>query len=104
MGCHFLLQGIFPGVEPTTPVSPALQTDSLPLSHQEAPEGLFPNQPYNVLLYTHCYHQKLPHVKKQENTIRNERGGNWPTKTYSELSQMFKLAVKDIKSLEVCST
>ena len=32
-GCHFLLQGIFlaPGVKPE---SPALQADSLPLSHQ----------------------------------------------------------------------
>ena len=104
VGCHFLLQGIFPGVEPITSVSSALQTDSLPLSHREAPEGLFPNHPYNVLLYTHCYHQKLPDVKKQENMIRNERGKNWPTKTYSELSQMFKLAVEDIKSLEICST
>ena len=33
MGCHFLLQGIFPdpGIEPW---SPALKADSLPLSHQ----------------------------------------------------------------------
>ena len=29
-GCHFLLQGIFPGTELVSPVSPALQADSLP--------------------------------------------------------------------------
>ena len=36
MGCHFLLQGIFPnpGIQS---VSPALQVDSLPLSHQGSP-------------------------------------------------------------------
>ena len=35
MGCHFLLQGIFsnPELEPMSPVSSALQVDSLPLSH-----------------------------------------------------------------------
>ena len=33
MGCHFLLQGIFPGIEP---VSPVLQENSLPLSHQRS--------------------------------------------------------------------
>ena len=32
VGCQFLLQGSFnPGIEPTFPVSPALQADSLPL-------------------------------------------------------------------------
>ena len=32
VGCHFLLQGIFltQGIKPTSPVSPALQADSLP--------------------------------------------------------------------------
>ena len=36
MGCYFLLQGIFPnpGIQS---VSPALQVDSLPLSHQGSP-------------------------------------------------------------------
>ena len=35
VGCHFLLQGIFsnPELEPMSPVSSALQVDSLPLSH-----------------------------------------------------------------------
>ena len=39
MGCHFLLQGIFsnPGIEPMSPVSPALQADPLPLSSQGKP-------------------------------------------------------------------
>ena len=41
---HAFLQGIFltwdVGVEPTSPVSPALQADSLPLSHWVSP---FPN-------------------------------------------------------------
>ena len=35
VGCHFLLQGIFPGIEP---VSPVLQENSLPLS----PQGSLP--------------------------------------------------------------
>ena len=29
-----------PGIEPTSPVAPALQTDSLPLSHQGSPKAL----------------------------------------------------------------
>ena len=39
-GQHALLQGIFPAqgsIEPSSPVSPALQADSLPLSHQGRP-------------------------------------------------------------------
>ena len=36
-------------------------------------------------------------MKKQENIMQNERG-------ISELAQVFELADKDIKSLEVCST
>ena len=35
VGCHALLQGIFlTQEEPTSPVAPALQADSLSLSHQ----------------------------------------------------------------------
>ena len=36
VGCHLLLQGNLPdpGIEPTSPVSPALQVDSLLLSHR----------------------------------------------------------------------
>ena len=34
VGCHFLLQGIFPTQESNLGVSPALQADSLPLSCQ----------------------------------------------------------------------
>ena len=39
---HALLQGIFPtyGSKHTSPVSPALQADSLPLIHQGSPEFL----------------------------------------------------------------
>ena len=39
VGCHSLLQGIFPdpGIVPLSPVSPALQVDSLPLSYQGSP-------------------------------------------------------------------
>ena len=39
VGCQFLLQGIFPtqGTEPVYPESPALQADSLPVSHQGRP-------------------------------------------------------------------
>ena len=46
VGCHSLLQGIFPtpgsklpnpGIEPMSPVSPALQADSLLLSHLGSP-------------------------------------------------------------------
>ena len=36
VGCHFLLQGIFL-TQGSNPVSPALQADSLPLSHQGSP-------------------------------------------------------------------
>ena len=38
-GCHFLLQGTLPnpGIKPMSPMSPALQADSLPLSHQGSP-------------------------------------------------------------------
>ena len=38
-GCHALLQGIFPdpGIELESPVAPALQADSLPLSHRGSP-------------------------------------------------------------------
>ena len=35
MDCHCLLPD--PGVEPTSPVSPALQEGSVPLSHPESP-------------------------------------------------------------------
>ena len=38
MGCHSLLQGIFPEIEST---SPAWQTDSLPLSHLGSPLTVF---------------------------------------------------------------
>ena len=36
MGCYALLQGNLPdsGIEPVSPVAPALQADSLPLSHR----------------------------------------------------------------------
>ena len=34
VGCHALLQGISPGIEPTSPVSSALQKDISSLSHQ----------------------------------------------------------------------
>ena len=35
VGCHALFQGIFnPGIEPMSPVVPALQVGYLPLSHQ----------------------------------------------------------------------
>ena len=39
VGSHALLQGIFPnpGFETTSPMSPALQADSLPLSHSWSP-------------------------------------------------------------------
>ena len=39
VGCHALLQGIFPdpGIELESPVAPALQADSLPLSHRGSP-------------------------------------------------------------------
>jgi len=39
VGCHALLQGDLPnpGIEPTSPVAPALQADSLLLSHQGSP-------------------------------------------------------------------
>ena len=37
VGCHFLLEGILPTQDlPTSPVSPALQIDSLPLSYQSS--------------------------------------------------------------------
>ena len=38
-GCYFLLQNIVhdPGIEPESPVSPALQVDSVPLSHLGSP-------------------------------------------------------------------
>ena len=39
VGCHFLLQGIFPGIESVSPASPALQADSLQLNNQESPTG-----------------------------------------------------------------
>ena len=41
VGCQFLLQGIFPtqGTEPVYPESPALQADSLPVSHQGRPRA-----------------------------------------------------------------
>ena len=40
VGCHFLLQSIFPtqGIEPTSPASPTWQADSLPLGHLESPQ------------------------------------------------------------------
>ena len=39
VGCHDLLQGDLPdpGTEPESPVSSALQVDSLPLSHRGRP-------------------------------------------------------------------
>jgi hypothetical protein len=38
VNCHALLQGIFlnPGINPTSPVSSALQVDSILLSNREA--------------------------------------------------------------------
>ena len=39
VGCHFLLQGIFPSQELNP--SPALQEDSLPLSHEGSPIYLY---------------------------------------------------------------
>ena len=39
VGCHFLLQGMFPtqGSNPCLPASPALQVASFPLSHLRSP-------------------------------------------------------------------
>ena len=39
VGCHFLLQGNLPDprIKPTSPVSPALQADSLPLEPLRKP-------------------------------------------------------------------
>ena len=34
---HVLLQAIFSGIEPASPSAPALQADSLPLSHRRSP-------------------------------------------------------------------
>ena len=57
MDCHFLLQGIFWSRNWT--VSPALQADSLLLSHQGSPYSLSKFQLYNsVINYSHhvlCY-------------------------------------------------
>ena len=41
MGCHALLQGNLPdpGMEPVSLATPALQADSLPLSHQGSLRG-----------------------------------------------------------------
>ena len=39
LDCHFLLQGIFPTqASNLSPANPALQVDSLPLSHRESPK------------------------------------------------------------------
>ena len=42
VGCHFLLQELFPdpGIKPTSPVSPTLAGDSLPLSHLGSPYSI----------------------------------------------------------------
>ena len=42
VGCYALLQGIFPtqGIEPESPVVPALQADSSLLSHQGSPHRM----------------------------------------------------------------
>ena len=40
VGCHVLFQGIFPEMEPASPVSPTLQADSLLLSHWGSPANL----------------------------------------------------------------
>ena len=46
VGYYFILQGIFPGIKPT---SPALQVDSLSLSQQESSK-----------IYTYTYHMDQP--------------------------------------------
>ena len=46
VGCHFLLQGIFPnpGIEPASLMSPALEAGSLPITLSGKP--LYPKGPY----------------------------------------------------------
>ena len=46
VGCHSLLQGIFL-TQVIKPMSPALQVDFLPLSHQ--------GNPYIYIIYTHIF-------------------------------------------------
>ena len=64
VGCHFLLSGIFltpnPGIKPA---SPALEVDSLPLSHLGSPTG-------NIQLYTRGdLFWELAHVVKKTRNL-----------------------------------
>ena len=51
VGCHDPPPGDLPdpGIKPTSPAAPALQVDSLPLSHQGSPTLLFIHPIYNSL-------------------------------------------------------
>ena len=88
MGCHFLLHGNLPdpGIEPTSPVfpvSPVLQADSLPLSHQRSPR-----HPLVTLITVPLWlHMCL--VQEQMKSTATQQA-DWQTATYGQkcLSQL----------------
>ena len=53
-----LLSGYLPGpgIEPASPMAPALQANSLPLTHQGSPKGNTRNYKYPTKLYRCCWH------------------------------------------------
>ena len=85
MGCHFLLRENLPdpGIEPTSPVSPVLQADSLPMSHQRSPRHPL------VKLITVPLWLHMCLVQEQINATATQQA-DWQTPTYGQkfLSQL----------------
>ena len=61
MGCHSLLQGIFP-IQESHPVSPAWQADSLPLSHLGSPSTHNRLSKINKKKIKNCFFELFSHI------------------------------------------
>ena len=80
-----------PGIKPTSPVSPALRVDSLPLSHQGSPHYRchFYQNSLELKLYEQAHSPFQPQVALRElyspyQTSKFLKG--WPEITYSKIS------------------
>ena len=73
VGCHFLLQGIFLRVETASPVAPALQVDSLPLSYQGSSINIlniyYSIFIYNIQIYIYIYIWRLLKPSKKQKVL-----------------------------------
>ena len=70
-----------PGIKPTSPASPALQADSLPLSYLGKPHNLFMEQ---LLLWCSLYRQGIESQRSQFTRSRSNKEGSCRSQSQHE--------------------